>query len=254
MRLIQLTDIHLKSDPRGTIVDYSPDIGLQRVLRSIETDQLSADVFILTGDLADDASPSAYTRLQLMLAKLQKPVFVLPGNHDLPEAMRASLLGSSIHMEDISEYDDWMLLFLDSRIPGQDHGYVGKIDLSRAESFLSGNPHKYCMIALHHSAFSECCSTGCRLENAEDLLALSAKHENLKVVISGHTHWAVERVHGGTKFLSTPSTFLHVTHTTDPDLADVGRNHSYLNRGAYRVIDLFPDGSVHSRVCEVDIT
>jgi 3',5'-cyclic-AMP phosphodiesterase len=253
MRVIQLTDIHLKSDQQATILNCSPDAGLRQVLRSIESREKSADALLLTGDLTDDASSSAYSRLRQMLQTLRKPVFVLPGNHDLPERMRESLVGSFIQMQEVCEIGGWALLFLDSRIAGQDHGCVNEADLSKVENFLSSNPDKHCLLALHHSAFSECYSPGCHLENARDLLALAARHENLKLVISGHTHWSVERLHGGTQFLSTPSTFLHVSHTTHPGPGDIESNHGYRSLGAYRVVDLFADGSFATEVCEVEI-
>ena len=86
---------------------------------------------------------------------------------------------------------------------------------------------------------------------------LNTVYKNVKAVISGHTHWSIEHSRSGFELLTTPSTFLHITHpqegeSENPD--DFMKSHSFdSNKRGYRVIDLFPNGDLVSEVCWVPI-
>jgi len=104
---------------------------------------------------------------------------------------------------------------------------------------------------------SGCISPGCQLKNAQAFLDVIYKHENVKAVISGHTHCAKESSQSGIQFLTTPSTFLHASHPQEGGseyAEDMMKSHSFSRdmRG-YRVIDLFSNGDLMSEVCWVPI-
>ncbi|MFN4324289.1 MAG: metallophosphoesterase family protein [Azonexus sp.] len=61
MRIVQLSDLHLRPD-----------------------------LLLMTGDLADDGVPSTYEALHRRLANAGIPFALLPGNHDRRDALRSA--------------------------------------------------------------------------------------------------------------------------------------------------------------------
>jgi 3',5'-cyclic AMP phosphodiesterase CpdA len=51
------------------------------------------DVVLVTGDLVEHGEAAEYDRLRRLLAPLVMPVFVIPGNHDAREPLRAAFRG-----------------------------------------------------------------------------------------------------------------------------------------------------------------
>ena len=50
------------------------------------------DVIVITGDLVDKGDPAEYDHLRSLLAPLAMPYFVIPGNHDAREELRAAFI------------------------------------------------------------------------------------------------------------------------------------------------------------------
>src|SRR5262249_30528637 len=48
------------------------------------------DIAVVTGDLVDAGAPAEYEHLRHLLAPLHMPVFVIPGNHDARDPLRAA--------------------------------------------------------------------------------------------------------------------------------------------------------------------
>jgi 3',5'-cyclic AMP phosphodiesterase CpdA len=75
LRLLHLSDLHF-----GRIED--------RVLRKLESyitnENHSFDMAILTGDLTQRAKSAQFIAAKEFLAKLKSPLFLVPGNHDVP--------------------------------------------------------------------------------------------------------------------------------------------------------------------------
>ena len=93
LRLLQLTDTHLFADPGGILYGVNTRNSLTAVIAAIKRAGERPDAILVTGDLSQDESTTSYQILRDMLAQLEAPVFVLPGNHDDPAALRARITG-----------------------------------------------------------------------------------------------------------------------------------------------------------------
>src|SRR5207247_7619018 len=87
------------------------------------------DVAVVTGDLVDHGEPAEYEHLRRLLAPLQMPVFVIPGNHDAREPLRAAFGGDGyLPAEGYLQYtiEDYplRLVALDTLIPGVHGGML----------------------------------------------------------------------------------------------------------------------------------
>src|SRR5438477_2286429 len=87
------------------------------------------DVAVVTGDLVDHGEPPEYEHLRALLAPLAMPVFVIPGNHDAREPLRAAFAADGYLPTDgflqyaIEDYSV-RLIGLDTLIPGQGGGLL----------------------------------------------------------------------------------------------------------------------------------
>jgi 3',5'-cyclic AMP phosphodiesterase CpdA len=106
----------------------TPKSGLGAVAEINRLDPLP-DVAVVTGDLVDHGEPPEYEHLRALLAPLAMPVFVIPGNHDAREPLRAAFAADGYLPADgflqyaIEDYPIW-LIALDTLIPGEAGGLL----------------------------------------------------------------------------------------------------------------------------------
>ena len=72
-KFAQLTDIHISSE--------ATKLNLQQSIDQINADN-SVDFILITGDLTDNGDNASLEWISKELAKLNKPYYVLPGNHE----------------------------------------------------------------------------------------------------------------------------------------------------------------------------
>src|SRR4051794_11650285 len=79
MLVAQFSDLHLCADPLTHPLGVDPADAFARALASLPA---QPDVLVLTGDLADDGSRTAYERIDALTANVAARRYVIPGNHD----------------------------------------------------------------------------------------------------------------------------------------------------------------------------
>src|SRR5215510_14480529 len=89
MIVIQLSDPHIVA--QGELLYGRVDTAqfLGRAVAEINRLDPLPDVAVVTGDLVDHVERPEYQHLRALLAPLAMPVFVIPGNHDAREPLRA---------------------------------------------------------------------------------------------------------------------------------------------------------------------
>ena len=88
--LAQVSDLHVKA--RGELSYKVVDTAgmLRSCVEHLSKLDPRPDAVVLTGDLTDGGLPEEYSYLRELLAPLTMPVYLLPGNHDNHDALRAA--------------------------------------------------------------------------------------------------------------------------------------------------------------------
>ncbi|MFM8332042.1 MAG: 3',5'-cyclic-AMP phosphodiesterase [Candidatus Methylumidiphilus sp.] len=247
IRIVQITDFHLLSDPGRTMMGIDTERSFLAVLEHAWRNHGGTAFFLLTGDLVQDASAATYRRLRGHLEMLPLPCYCLPGNHDLPEMIQQALVGDNIASVPQILLDGWQIVCLDSTLPNDPCGYLADEQMRLLEEKLSAEPERHALVTLHHSPLP----TGAdwldtmRLANHEAFFALLRRFPQVKAVVYGHIHQAMEVWHDGLLLLGCPPTCFQFK----PDSVHFALD--CLPQG-YRWLDLYPDGSIKTAVVRLD--
>ena len=243
LRLLQLTDTHIVTDPDSSLYGINTTHSLEQVLDHIQQHAVKADAVLVTGDLVHDEGEAAYRKLQQILSRLQVPVHYLPGNHDNADVLHACLPNSPASGLYHFTALNWLVVMLDSSAPELVEGYMRPEILTDLHAILDANRHRHILIAVHHHPVK----TGSEwmdrigISNGDDFITLLQNYPNVKLVINGHIHQVLEKAIGHFTVLGTPSTC--VQFKANSSLMGVDD----LPPG-YRILDLFEDGGFVTRV------
>lgn len=90
MILCQISDLHIKAHGKKSYRVVDTAESLRRCIAQVNTLPQRPDLVVFTGDLVDFGHPDEYAMLRTLLAPLQMPYYLLPGNHDERQALRAA--------------------------------------------------------------------------------------------------------------------------------------------------------------------
>jgi 3',5'-cyclic-AMP phosphodiesterase len=209
LQILQLTDPHLFGGEHETLRGVPTLATFERTLaQALERDG-RPDAVLLTGDLVQD-DPAGYRHVRRLCAPLGVPVLCLPGNHDVPEALRRELGEPPFRVGGQHDIGDWRLVLLDSCVPGEVGGHLAAGELERLDVALAGAAGRHALVCLHHQPVS----VGSRwidevgLDNAPEFFGVIERHANVRAIAWGHVHQAFDGVRDGVRLLATPSTCL----------------------------------------------
>ncbi len=240
LRLIQITDCHITAAPDVPFFGVDPLATLEAVLTEVRGEP--CDAVLATGDLAADGEEAQYRRLKPLLVGLGKPVFVLPGNHDVPAVLRRQLAGGAIRAEPRWEPGRWRILFLDSTVPGRDSGRLGPDRLAELDRALARHTTRPVLVVLHHNPLATGSEADdCPLMDGADLLDVLDRYAHVKGVLWGHIHCAFDAMRRGVRLMGTPSTAAQFP-TVPGSIAWAE------NTPGYRRLALHPDGRIETDV------
>ena len=202
--VLQISDTHLRAEP-NTPADRQPDATLASSIDAVLG--ADADLVLLTGDLADDGSLAALSRLRDVVGVFSAPVLALAGNHDTIDNVHAvfGALGEA-------EVGAWRVVAVESLIPGEVHGSIDVDDFTRRLDALDDRPT---LIAIHHPPRSPSTHQWFRLIGAEAMLADLRMRPSVRAVVSGHLHEAFRFYDGRLELCGAPSTYYAIEHRGD---------------------------------------
>ncbi|HKU95787.1 MAG TPA: phosphodiesterase, partial [Vineibacter sp.] len=159
MLIAQISDTHIK--PEGQIAYGRVDtaVFLAKAVAHLNALQPRPDMILVTGDLVDAGAPVEYTRLRTLLAPLEMPFYLIPGNHDARDPLRAAFadhryLPASGFLQYTIEAQAVRLIALDTLVPGKGHGELCTERLDWLEARLA-EQDRPTILFMHHPPF-EC--------------------------------------------------------------------------------------------------
>ena len=221
--LAQISDMHIT--PPGSQLYGRIDTAafLARAVAHLSGLDPRPDAVIATGDLVDRGSVEEYRHLRDLLAPLGLPVYLIPGNHDRRDSLRA-VFGDQAWMPDSGfvqyavEAGPLRLVGLDTLVEGKGYGALCGERLDWLEARL-GESDRPTIVFMHHPPFA--CGIHAfdtmRLNEGEERLAeIVGRHRHVERVLCGHVHRAIQRRWAGTLAAVAPST----AHQGTLDLRD----------------------------------
>ena len=243
LRLLQLTDPHILSDPASRFDGMDTAAALDAVLAAVNALEEVPDAVLMTGDLVHEPEPAAYERLAERLRVLKAPVFCLPGNHDDPDMMHQRLNRDGISTCKVVTAGGWRLLLLDTWAPGTHAGGLSPAELDFLREQLAAAHGRRVLVALHHPPVSidSPWMDAMGLANPRDLFAVIDACPAVRGVVWGHIHQEFYRRRGEVQLFGTPSTCVQFLPGADRYVRDT-------RPPGFRELVLNADGSLESRV------
>lgn len=243
LRLLQLTDSHLRAAPDGALKGWRTRESLQIALQAALDGEPAPDAILATGDLSQDGSPASYGHVRDLLGGLGVPVFCIPGNHDHPETMAAELSQPPFYYCGDHGMGEWRLVMLSTWDGDRGGGRMPEQELLRFAATLERCTEPNVLVVLHHHPVPvESWLDKVALDNADEFLALTDRCPRVRGVLWGHVHQAHDSVRRGVRMLGTPSTcFQFVPRVFQSDVdPDAGPG--------WRWLELEPGGEIITRV------
>ena len=222
MLIAQISDTHIlvpESDhPAAELRGHC----LRRTVADIN--QQRPDAVIFTGDTVQHGQPEEYSRLRELLAPLKVPVYLVPGNRDDKNEMRAAFsdyaylpaTGEFLHYT-IEDYDI-RLVAIDSTLAGERKGRFCEKRQAWLDKRLGEQPDRPTLLFIHHPPFDvgdHYVGGYRRPEEATALERIVNRHSQVIGLLCGHVHWPVERVWAGTQARIMPSVAVDVRKGID---------------------------------------
>jgi Icc protein len=196
MLICQLTDLHVHPDGAANKASDT-NMLTERACRVAAAFRPLPDVVIITGDLTDSGQEAEYANVSAILARtLSVPIYVIPGNHDHRETLRASLahlpgVTADPHFVQYAVEDyPVRLVMLDTLVPGKNHGAQSAAQLEWLDDTLAAQPSKPTLVGMHHPPFI----TGIphmdkiALLDRDAFRSVIARHRQVERIVCGHHH------------------------------------------------------------------
>jgi 3',5'-cyclic-AMP phosphodiesterase len=204
--IAQISDLHIKAPGAVAYGKIDTAAALSRCVFELNRFTPRPDLLVIPGDLADTPTEEEYRHLKTLLAPLEIPFVVLPGNHDERDLLRAAFAQAyaATHALNLTcAVGDLDIVLLDSSVPGKSHGLLDAETLAWLDATLAASRDRPALVFLHHPPFV----TGIthmdvqNLRNADEFAALLWRHERVRLVAAGHVHRAML-----TSFAGIPAT------------------------------------------------
>lgn len=222
MIIAQISDTHILARSSDETEGESRAENLRRCIADIN--QQGVDAVLHTGDSVHHGLAEEYAHLCEILADLDAPLFLIPGNRDRQDALRAALdhlsflpkSGALLHyaVEDFPI----RLVGLDSVTPGERKGVFGRHRLAWLQETLAREPERPTILFIHHPPFDiapHYIGGYRRQQDAEDLAAVVGSHPQVVRLLCGHVHRLYREPWAGTLATTMPSVAVDLRKEVD---------------------------------------
>ncbi|MBH98263.1 MAG: phosphodiesterase [Rhodospirillaceae bacterium] len=212
MLIAQISDTHILSEQSQQNTGRLRSENLSRCISDINLQK--PDIVIFTGDTVQHGKSEEYAHLKSLIAPLQAPVFIIPGNRDNKTALRTAFKDQPyMHMHNdflhyaIDEYP-LRLIALDSTEEDERKGVFCKARQQWLKKTLSDELDYPTILFIHHPPFDveDHYTDGYR--RADEALALSkivSRYPQIERLVCGHVHCYFECNWSNTRASTMPS-------------------------------------------------
>ncbi|MDC1488892.1 phosphodiesterase [Amylibacter sp.] len=196
--ILQISDTHII--PKGSLVSNVLDTSASLKKLVIRINEIrpqieNIDCVLVSGDISDDGSIDSYERFKSILAPLQLPIYVIPGNHDIRENMRKAFLENGLFQKDgplnwHKKTGSVNLIGLDTLIEGQGGGTLLPESLGFLKKIINNLKSEPIIIALHHPPFKTDIKfmDTIGLKNIDALKNILRHYKGEIRIVCGHIH------------------------------------------------------------------
>lgn len=204
MLLAEITDTHLMDGGAPAYGTIDTKAYLAAAIAKIAAMTPKPDALLVAGDVSEDGTPGSYALFREMVAPLGMPTYVVPGNHDARESMRAAFaadgyMSATGPLDYAVDLGPLTLVALDTLEEGEVYGTFGAERcnwLGETLAALSGKP---AIVMLHHPPFRtgmKMDEIGCR--DGDAIGTVIEQFSNVEIVLAGHFHRSMHRNWAGT--------------------------------------------------------
>lgn len=173
------------------------------------------DAVLVTGDLTEHSDDAEYDQVRELLASLDAPLLVLPGNHDDPAALRRHFVvpgADSGPVQYAADLGGLRLVVVDTTRPGENPGTLDEERLSWLDAELTAEPGTPTVLAMHHpplfTGIPPLDAIGLPAEHRRALGVVMERHPHVRRIVAGHMHRTIAGELGGRAVLAAPSTYM----------------------------------------------
>ncbi|WP_174524462.1 phosphodiesterase [Halomonas sp. KX33721] len=235
--IAQISDPHIKAGGKLSYRQVDTANALRKAITTLNQLTPRPALVLISGDLVDFGHPEEYATFKQLMAELTLPVYLIPGNHDDRQHLRAAFPDHR-YLFQHQDYLQWVvddypvrLVGLDSSVPGKPHGELSNESLQWLDATLAEHPEKPTLVMVHHHPFVSGIGHMDRqpLNRPDALADVIRKHDQVERVLCGHLHRSIQTRFANTLAMSCPG----VSHQVSLDLTPNGPAHFQLEPTGY---------------------
>jgi 3',5'-cyclic-AMP phosphodiesterase len=223
--IAQISDLHVTAPGSRGLVDAVAT--LRNAIGVLNTMRPRPDCVIATGDLVNDGTDAEYRVLFGVLAELEVPLLLLPGNHDDARLLRMHMQMQGLlradepgHLGTVIDHHAVRIVLVDTTDPARHDGVFPAGRAAWLDGVLGAEPDRPTVVAMHHPPFTTGIwwmdAMGIEAEDRARFERVIRAHPNVRLVLAGHLHRAVCASWGSTVLSVCPSTVHQVGLSLDP--------------------------------------
>ena len=216
MIIAQITDTHLAAANAADPVFRARAENLRECIADINGLDPMPDAVIHTGDMTQHGQAAEFAHARSLLAALEAPLYVIPGNRDGREGMARAFAGDGYMMPDCAfvhyavEEHPVRLVGVDSlAADGSAKGDLCHDRLAALDATLAEAPAQPTALFMHHPPFDVPTAPDPfayqRRRAGSDLAAVASRHPQVVRIFTGHMHRPWTATVGGVAASTVPS-------------------------------------------------
>jgi len=223
MLVVQISDLHIAAPGRKTLGQAPMAENLSLCIKRINRLIPRVDLVIITGDITQDGTREEAEHAARLLAQLDAPFTLIPGNHDRRDVLWSVFGGTACparesgFLSHVTELEGLRLIAMDSQREGAPGGEICATRADWLTARLKEAPDRPTAIFLHHppTRMGVVESDVDGFVGAKRLGRIIGAHACIQGVFCGHIHLAAHTDWQGTTVSTAPSMGMQLV----PDLS-----------------------------------